>query len=78
MDMSDSRVVVLFIVIAFALFVAGRRFQSMVSARQAWRHSMRAVPIRRQSTGSTVKVMLGLGVVVMVAFWFVTNLPNLT
>ncbi|MEU7856423.1 hypothetical protein [Nonomuraea sp. NPDC049141] len=63
---------------ALALFVAGRRFQSMVSARQAWRHSMRAVPIRRQSTGSSVKVMLGLGVVVVIAFWFVTNLQSLT
>lgn len=78
MDTSDSRVVVLFIIVALALFVAGRRFQSMVSARQAWRHSMRAVPIRRQSTGSSVKVMLGLGVVVVIAFWFVTNLQSLT
>jgi hypothetical protein len=78
MDTSDSRVVVLFIIVALALFVAGRRFQSMVSARQAWRHSMRAVPIRRQSTGSSVRVMLGLGVIVVIAFWFVTNLQNLT
>ncbi|MCA2223299.1 hypothetical protein AB0L53_52060 [Nonomuraea sp. NPDC052129] len=78
MDASDSRVVVLFIIVALALFVAGRRFQSMVSARQAWRHSMRAVPIRRQSTGSAVKVMLGVGVIVMIAFWFVTNLQSLT
>ncbi|MBT2228354.1 hypothetical protein [Nonomuraea sp. NEAU-A123] len=78
MDTSDSRIVVLFIIVALALFVAGRRFQSMVSARQAWRHSMRAVPIRRQSTGSSVRVMLGLGVIVVIAFWFVTNLQNLT
>ncbi|MEU7739844.1 hypothetical protein [Nonomuraea sp. NPDC049158] len=78
MDASDSRVVVLFIIVALALFVAGRRFQSMVSARQAWRHSMRAVPIRRQSTGSAVRVMFGVGVVVVIAFWFVTNLQSLT
>ncbi|MFD1536768.1 hypothetical protein [Nonomuraea guangzhouensis] len=78
MDTSDSRVVVLFIIVALAVFVAGRRFQSMVSARQAWRHSMRAVPIRRQSRGSSFKVMLGLGVVVVIAFWFVTNLQMLT
>ena len=78
MGTSDSRIVVLFIVIAFVLFVAGRRFQSMVSARQAWRHSMRAVPIRRQSRGSTVKVMIGLGMVAMIVFWFVTNLQSLT
>jgi hypothetical protein len=78
MDTSDGRIVVLFIIIAFALFVAGRRFQSLVSARQAWRHSMRAVPIKRQSTGSAMKVMLGVGVIVVVAFWFVTNLRVLS
>ncbi|WP_219462549.1 hypothetical protein [Nonomuraea rhizosphaerae] len=78
MDTSDSRIVVLFIIIAFALFVAGRRFQSMVSARQAWRHSMRAVPIKRPTQGSSLKVMFGVALIVIVVFWFVTNLQTLT
>ncbi|MEV0149050.1 MULTISPECIES: hypothetical protein [unclassified Nonomuraea] len=77
MDTSDGRVVLLLIIMALALFVAGRRFQSMVSARQAWRHSMRAVPIKKQSGGGTLKAMIGIALTIAVVFWFLANASRL-
>ncbi|MDR8413654.1 hypothetical protein [Nonomuraea sp. 3-1Str] len=77
MDTSDGRVVILLIIIALALFVAGRRFQSIVSARQAWRDSMRAVPVKRQSSGGTLKVVIGIALIITVVFWFLTNASRL-
>ncbi|NUW36052.1 hypothetical protein HTZ77_32235 [Nonomuraea sp. SMC257] len=78
MDTSDGRVVLLLIILALALFVAGRRFQSMVSARQAWRNSMRAVPVKRQSNGGALKAVIVVALIIAVAFWFLTNANRMT
>lgn len=64
------------ILVAWIVFVAGRRFQTMVSARRAWRNSVRAVPIKRPKSMtrySRLKTMMLVAAVVAAALWLYSN-----
>jgi hypothetical protein len=64
------------ILVAGVVFVAGRRFQTMVSARRAWRNSVRAVPIKRPKSLSRYnrfKTVMLVAAILAVAFWFYSN-----
>jgi hypothetical protein len=66
--------ILLFIVVAFALFVAGRRWQRMADLWKAWRDSVAAVPARRKEAQGGVWAMVRIVLVVAVIFWAVAKL----
>lgn len=76
MEAADGRVI-LFLVIAIALFIAGRRYQTLVATRQAWRDAMRLVIARRQVAASATRSMLWMAVVTGFVLWLVANLNRL-
>ncbi|MFG1945448.1 hypothetical protein [Nonomuraea sp. NPDC048826] len=76
MEPADGRVI-LFLIIAIALFIAGRRYQTLVATRQAWRDAMRLVTTRKQVAASATKSMLWIAVITGFVLWLVTNLNRM-
>ena len=70
---TDGRFIFIALLVAWLVFIAGRRFQTMVSARRAWRNSVRAVPIKRPKSLGRFKTLMLVAAVVGVALWFYSN-----
>jgi hypothetical protein len=64
---SDGRIL-LFIVIGIALFVAGRKFQAMLTAWQIWKKTEASVPDLRKGAYGAVGTMVRFGVIAAVVF----------
>jgi hypothetical protein len=64
---SDARIL-LFIIIGIALFVAGRKFQAMLSAWQYWKKTEASVPGLRKGAYSAVGTMFRFGVIAAAVF----------
>ncbi|MGI5274302.1 hypothetical protein ACQEUU_34555 [Nonomuraea sp. CA-218870] len=73
MESEDGRVI-LFLVIAIALFIAGRRYQTLVTTRRAWRDAMRLVITRRQVAAGATRSMLWVAVITGFLLWLVASL----
>ncbi|MEU4576883.1 hypothetical protein ACBI99_35545 [Nonomuraea sp. ATR24] len=76
MNSSDGRVI-LFLIIAVTVFVAGRRYQSLISSRQVWRDTMKAASARKLVASNAARSMLWVGVVTLFVFWLVANLNRI-
>ena len=64
---SDGRIL-LFIFIAIALFVAGRKFQLMLNAWRDWRKAVASIPKLRSTAWAGVGTMLRIGTIAAVVF----------
>jgi hypothetical protein len=73
---ADGRVI-LFFIIAIAVFIAGRRYQALVSSRQQWKAAMKVVATRRATASGAAKSMLAVAAITLFVFWLVTNLNRL-
>ncbi|NBE94374.1 hypothetical protein FE391_11245 [Nonomuraea sp. KC401] len=73
MEPADGRVI-LFILIAFAVFALGRRFQTMVIMRQVWKQSARQVSARKAVANNAAKSMIGITLLAIFVIWLVLNL----
>ncbi|TDE57363.1 hypothetical protein E1295_07980 [Nonomuraea mesophila] len=73
MEPADGRVI-LFILIAFAVFALGRRFQTMVIMRQVWKQSARQVSARKTVANNAAKSMIGITLLAIIVIWLVLNL----
>ncbi|MFD1937974.1 MULTISPECIES: hypothetical protein [Nonomuraea] len=74
--MTDGRVV-LFIVVAFAAYIVGRRFQQMLDLWRRWRGTKAALPGMRKDAWRGVRTLLKVGLVAAVLFWAVTHIHHL-
>ncbi|SEH02560.1 hypothetical protein SAMN05444920_12798 [Nonomuraea solani] len=73
MEPADGRVI-LFILIALAVFALGRRFQTMVLTRQVWKQSARQVVARKVTAHNAAKSMIGITLTAVFVIWLVLNL----
>ncbi|MFI7640539.1 hypothetical protein [Nonomuraea sp. NPDC049400] len=73
MEPADGRIV-LFIIIALAVFALGRRFQNMIIMRQVWKQSAKQVVARKEVAQSAAKSMIGITLVALFVVWLVLNL----
>ncbi|WP_344488723.1 hypothetical protein [Nonomuraea monospora] len=76
MDSADGRVI-LFILIALAVFALGRRFQAMIIMRQVYKQSARQVMARRATAHNATKSMVGVTLVAIFVAWLVLNLNRI-
>lgn len=70
---ADGRVI-LFILIGFAVFALGRRFQTMILMRQVWKQSARQVTARKAVAHNAAKSMIGITLIALFVVWLVLNL----
>ncbi|MFG1706466.1 hypothetical protein ACFLIM_25050 [Nonomuraea sp. M3C6] len=70
---ADGRVI-LFIIIALAVFALGRRFQTMIIMRQVWKQSARQVTTRKEVAHNAARSMIGITLVAIFVIWIVLNL----
>jgi hypothetical protein len=70
---ADSRII-LFIAIAFALFIAGRAFQRMVDQWRNWRKTVASIPGLRQTAFGGVRVMFKVGAVAAIVLFLVVQI----
>lgn len=70
---ADGRII-LFIIIALAVFALGRRFQHMIIMRQVWKQSAKQVMARKESANNAAKSMIGITLVAVFVIWLVLNL----
>ncbi|MFG6197209.1 hypothetical protein [Nonomuraea sp. JJY05] len=73
MEPADGRVI-LFIIIALAVFALGRRFQTMIIMRQVWKQSAKQVTARKEVANNAAKSMIGITVLAIFVVWLVLNL----
>ncbi|MFI7129535.1 hypothetical protein ACIBQ1_27820 [Nonomuraea sp. NPDC050153] len=73
MEPADGRVV-LFIIIALAVFALGRRFQTMIIMRQVWKQSAKQVMARKEVANNAAKAMIGITALAIFVVWLVLNL----
>ncbi|MER6000880.1 hypothetical protein ACIHFD_05055 [Nonomuraea sp. NPDC051941] len=73
MEPADGRVI-LFIIIALAVFALGRRFQTMIIMRQVWKQSAKQVTARKAVANSAAKAMIGISLLAIFVVWLVLNL----
>ncbi|MET7337288.1 hypothetical protein [Nonomuraea sp. NPDC005650] len=73
MEPADGRVI-LFIIIALAVFALGRRFQTMIIMRQVWKQSAKQVTARKVVANNAARSMLGITVLAIFVVWLVLNL----
>ncbi|MGV9380041.1 hypothetical protein ACWDRB_29770 [Nonomuraea sp. NPDC003707] len=73
MEPADGRVI-LFIIIALAVFALGRRFQTMIIMRQVWKQSAKQVTARKAVANSAAKAMIGISLLALFVVWLVLNL----
>ncbi|MEU6783484.1 hypothetical protein ABZ912_30180 [Nonomuraea angiospora] len=73
MEPADGRVI-LFIIIALAVFALGRRFQTMIIMRQVWKQSAKQVTARKAVANSAAKAMIGITLLAIFVVWLVLNL----
>ncbi|MFC4122735.1 hypothetical protein [Nonomuraea zeae] len=73
MEPADGRVI-LFIIIALAVFALGRRFQTMLIMRQVWKQSARQVSARKEVAHGAAKSMVGITLLAIFVVWLVLNL----
>ncbi|MDA0638570.1 hypothetical protein OUY22_34620 [Nonomuraea sp. MCN248] len=76
MESEDGRVI-LFVVIAITLFIAGRRYQTLVTTRKAWRDATRSVITRKQVAADATRSMLWVAVITGFILWLVANLNRM-
>ncbi|MFF4625175.1 hypothetical protein [Nonomuraea jabiensis] len=70
---ADGRVI-LFIIIALAVFALGRRFQTMIIMRQVWKQSAKQVTARKTVANNAAKSMIGITLLAIFVVWLVLNL----
>jgi hypothetical protein len=70
---SDGRVI-LFILLAVAVFTLGRRFQTMILMRQVWKQSARQVTARKVTAHHAARGMIGITLFAAFVIWLVVNL----
>ncbi|MEV4015891.1 hypothetical protein AB0J35_35855 [Nonomuraea angiospora] len=73
MEPADGRVI-LFIIIALAVFALGRRFQTMIIMRQVWKQSAKQVTARKEVANNAAKAMIGITLLAIFVVWLVLNL----
>ncbi|MEV6033666.1 hypothetical protein AB0L65_21100 [Nonomuraea sp. NPDC052116] len=73
MEPADGRVI-LFIIIALAVFALGRRFQTMIIMRQVWKQSAKQVTARKAVANNAAKAMIGITLLAIFVVWLVLNL----
>lgn len=73
MEPADGRVI-LFVLIALAVFTLGRRFQAMIIMRQVWKQSAKQVVARRTTAHNAAKSVIGIALVALFVAWLVLNL----
>ncbi|MEQ4717819.1 hypothetical protein [Nonomuraea sp. B19D2] len=73
MEPADGRII-LFIIIALAVFALGRRFQNMIVMRQVWKQSAKQVVARKEVAQNAAKSMIGITLVALFVVWLVLNL----
>ncbi|SDM26560.1 hypothetical protein SAMN05421869_13953 [Nonomuraea jiangxiensis] len=73
MAAADMRIV-LFILIALAVFALGRRYQAMIIMRQVWKQSAKQVTARKVVAHNAARSMIGITVVSLFVIWLVLNL----
>lgn len=73
MEPADGRVI-LFILIAIAVFALGRRFQTMILMRQVWKQSAKQVTARKVVANNAAKSMVGITLISIFIIWLVINL----
>ncbi|MFI6739992.1 hypothetical protein ACIBI9_44315 [Nonomuraea sp. NPDC050451] len=73
MEPADGRVI-LFIIIALAVFALGRRFQTMIIMRQVWKQSAKQVTARKEVANNAAKSMIGITLLAIFVVWLVLNL----
>ncbi|MEW1846665.1 hypothetical protein AB0392_52690 [Nonomuraea angiospora] len=73
MEPADGRVI-LFIIIALAVFALGRRFQTMIIMRQVWKQSAKQVTARKTVANNAAKSMIGITLLAVFVVWLVLNL----
>jgi hypothetical protein len=73
---ADGRLI-LFILIALAVFVLGRRYQAMITMRQVWKQSARQVTARKTVAHNAAKGMIGVTLVAIFVIWLVINLNRI-
>ncbi|WP_090946430.1 hypothetical protein [Nonomuraea jiangxiensis] len=66
--------IVLFILIALAVFALGRRYQAMIIMRQVWKQSAKQVTARKVVAHNAARSMIGITVVSLFVIWLVLNL----
>jgi hypothetical protein len=66
--------IILFIAIAFALFVAGRHWQQMIDKWRGWQEAKAAVPVSRKAAWGSVRTMIRVGLIAALVFWVATNI----
>lgn len=76
MEPADGRVI-LFILIALAVFALGRRYQAMITMRQVWKQSARQVTARKTVANNAAKAMIGVTLVSIFVIWLVINLNRI-
>ena len=76
MESADGRVI-LFVIIAITVFIAGRRYQTLISSRRMWRDTLKAASARRLVAANAAKSMIWIGVLTLIVFWLVANLNRL-
>ncbi|MGW0805589.1 hypothetical protein [Nonomuraea sp. NPDC002799] len=76
MEPADGRVI-LFILIAVAVFALGRRFQAMIIMRQVWKQSAKQVTARKVVAHNAAKSMIGITVVAVFVIWVAVNLNRI-
>ncbi|ETK32407.1 hypothetical protein [Microbispora sp. ATCC PTA-5024] len=66
--------VLLFIVVAFVVFRAGRQWQRSADLWRTWREAVKNVPARRTAAWGGARAMVKVGLVAAVILWAVANL----
>jgi len=75
-ETEDGRVI-LFFIIAVAVFVAGRRYQTLITTRRAWRDTRHLLTARKQVAANASRSMVWVAIVTVLVFWLVANLNRL-
>jgi uncharacterized membrane protein YbaN (DUF454 family) len=70
---ADGRII-LFLLLALAVFSLGRRFQNMITMRQVWKQSARQVTARKVTAHNAAKGMIGITFLAVFVIWLVVNL----
>ncbi|GAB2933930.1 hypothetical protein ACFMQL_06010 [Nonomuraea fastidiosa] len=73
MEPQDGRII-LFILVAIALFSLGRRFQTMLMSRQALKQTTKQLTARKAVAQNATKSMIGVTLLVVFVIWLVVNL----
>lgn len=73
MESADGRVI-LFVLLALAVFALGRRFQTMILMRQVWKQSAKQVTARKVVAHNAARAMIGITLISVFVIWLVLNL----